>query len=79
MQDKNVFIRNYLEQVLVDENNQAIGVEYEKFGEIKTALARKEVILSAGSVNTAKILMLSGIGPREHLESFSVSLSFNRK
>ena len=36
------------------------------------ALAAKEVILSAGALNSTQILMLSGIGPKEQLEAFKV-------
>lgn len=39
----------------------------------QVAFATKEIILSAGSLDSAKLLMLSGIGPRDHLESLGVS------
>ena len=47
-------------------------MEYERHGRRRIALATKEIILSAGSLDSSKILMLSGIGPREHLESHGV-------
>jgi choline dehydrogenase-like flavoprotein len=47
----------------------AKGVEYRSAnGELKVALANKEVILSAGSVGSPQLLMLSGVGPKDELE-----------
>ena len=39
--------------------------------------ARKEIILSAGSINTAQLLMLSGVGPSDHLKSMGIPLVAN--
>jgi choline dehydrogenase len=44
-----------------------------KNNETLTVKARKEVILSAGTVMSPQILMLSGIGPKTHLEDIGVS------
>ena len=47
----------------------ARGVEYRtENGEIATAMARKEVVLSAGAVGSPQLLLLSGIGPKDELE-----------
>lgn len=50
----------------------AYGVEYENAGLFYQVKARKEVIISAGSINSAQLLMLSGIGPEAHLKNLSI-------
>jgi choline dehydrogenase-like flavoprotein len=59
--------------VLIKDGFEAYGVQYRKFGKKYKVRANKGVILSAGVVGTPKILMLSGIGPEEHLRSHGVS------
>ncbi|CAH2051927.1 unnamed protein product, partial [Iphiclides podalirius] len=51
---------------------KVIGVELEKRNKKYKILAKKEVILSAGAINSPQLLMLSGIGPRKHLESMNI-------
>lgn len=50
----------------------AYGVEYVRNGKVQIARATKEVILSGGSIGSAQILMLSGIGPKEHLQQLKI-------
>nr|XP_023027999.1 glucose dehydrogenase [FAD, quinone]-like [Leptinotarsa decemlineata] len=65
--------RSRVSRVLLDpESKTAYGVEYIKNGKTHFAFASKEVILSAGSLNSPQILMLSGIGPKQHLEEFDI-------
>lgn len=52
--------------------DQATGVELSWNQTIRRVRARKEVILCAGTIETPHILMLSGVGPRRHLESFGI-------
>ena len=59
------------------EGNRAIGVEYERYGLKFEARATKEVILSAGVLSSPKLLMLSGIGPRDDLRKFNIPLVKN--
>lgn len=70
-----VSMRSHVNRVLIDPvTNTANGVEFTKRGRKIEVLARKEVILAAGAINTPKLLMLSGIGPREHLEELNINV-----
>ncbi|ABL69206.1 GMC family oxidoreductase [Paracoccus denitrificans] len=60
-------------RVLV-ENGRATGVEYVAKGRTRTIRARREVILSAGGINTPKLLMLSGIGPADELRRHGIEV-----
>lgn len=53
--------------------NKAVGVEFVKDDKTMRVLAKKEVMLSAGVIDSAQILLLSGIGPSEHLRQMNVS------
>ncbi|KAG6439043.1 hypothetical protein O3G_MSEX000435, partial [Manduca sexta] len=60
-------------KVLIDPNTKsAIGVEFHKNGKVYQVRAKKEVILSAGPIESPHLLMLSGIGPKEQLKSFGI-------
>ncbi len=50
----------------------AYGVIYTRHGSLVMAVASKEVILSAGVINTPKLLMMSGIGPSHIVKSIKV-------
>jgi choline dehydrogenase-like flavoprotein len=54
--------------------NAAAGIELVRFGQKINLKIRKEVILSAGAVGSPQILLLSGIGPKKHLESVGVNV-----
>lgn len=64
-------LRNALvTKINFDESHNAVGVDLiNEKGKTITVEARKEVIITAGAFNSPKLLMLSGIGPREHLRS----------
>jgi choline dehydrogenase len=54
------------------EGSRAVGVEYERGGEIRQARARREVIVCGGAVNSPHLLQVSGIGPAQHLQSIGI-------
>ncbi|NBA96020.1 GMC family oxidoreductase [Pseudomonas sp. R5(2019)] len=61
------------QRVLLD-NGCAVGVEYLKDGQLQRAMAQHEVILSSGTYNSAQLLMLSGIGPRDELQRHGIEV-----
>lgn len=63
----------YVNRVLID-NGHATGVEITTGEGTSTVRARREVVLSAGTYNTPQILMLSGVGPRAHLEELGIDV-----
>jgi choline dehydrogenase-like flavoprotein len=65
--------RAFVRRIVFD-GERAIGVEYEHRGRRRIARAAREVVLSAGSIASPKILMVSGIGPREHLEPLGIDV-----
>ncbi len=56
------------------EGKRVTGVTYEQNGQTHTAKAAKEVILSAGTINSPQVLMLSGIGPAAHLKELGIEV-----
>ncbi|KAG8287493.1 hypothetical protein J6590_036361 [Homalodisca vitripennis] len=62
-------------KIIIDPKTyRAIGVEFVKNRKRRVVYAKKEVILSAGTLNSPQLLMLSGIGPKEHLERHGISV-----
>ena len=57
---------------IVFDGTRAVGVEYQRDGESCVANARREVVLCGGAVNSPQLLMLSGIGDREHLADHGI-------
>ena len=53
-------------------DKEAIGVEIIKENKKLLIYSNKEVILSSGTINSPVLLMLSGIGPKEHLQKHGV-------
>ncbi len=59
---------------VVVEGGRAAGVRYLRRGTEETAYAQGEVILSAGAIGSPQLLMLSGIGPADHLRETGVAV-----
>lgn len=60
-------------KVLIDDNKNAYGVRFYTNKKYYTVNVTKEVILSAGALNTPQIMMLSGIGPTKHLRAAGIN------
>ncbi|XP_055888119.1 glucose dehydrogenase [FAD, quinone]-like [Biomphalaria glabrata] len=66
-----VYLNSHVTKILF-EGKQAVGVSLIHEGRKETVRANKEIILSAGAIGSPQILMLSGIGPKEHLTELGI-------
>jgi choline dehydrogenase-like flavoprotein len=56
------------------EGRRAVGVDFLQGGRLQQAQARREVLLSAGALQSPQLLMLSGIGPGAHLQQHGIAV-----
>lgn len=64
----------WVSEILFDEARTATGVRYQRpdLTGYDTVTARREVVVTAGAIDTPKLLLLSGIGPADHLREIGV-------
>ncbi|MBB5703748.1 choline dehydrogenase [Ochrobactrum daejeonense] len=74
----NVKLVKGLARKIVIEGKRAVGVEIEAGRTFSTIRARREVIIAASSINSPKLLMLSGIGPAAHLKEHGIDVVADR-
>ncbi len=70
-------VRGLASKVVI-ENGRATGVELVRGGKTEVIRARREVVLAASSINSPKLLMLSGIGPSAHLAGHGIEVVADR-
>ncbi|HEY9022302.1 MAG: choline dehydrogenase [Paracoccaceae bacterium] len=70
-------IRAFARRVVI-ENGRAVGVEVARGGGTEVIRARRDVVLAASSINSPKLLMLSGIGPAAHLAEQGIPVLADR-
>jgi choline dehydrogenase len=70
-------VKCYARKVVI-ENGRATGVEIERGGQVEVVKARREVIVAASSINSPKILLLSGIGPAAQLAEHGIPVVADR-
>ena len=78
LQRENCNLIRGLARKIVFSGRRAVGVELLAGGGLKTVRAKKEVILASSSINSPKLLMLSGIGPAAHLTAHGIPIVADR-
>jgi choline dehydrogenase len=63
-----------LAQRILFEGRRARAVEYRQNGSLRTARARKEILVSSGAYNSPQLLQLSGVGPAELLKQHGIDV-----
>jgi choline dehydrogenase len=75
MERPNLTVLPYMQvRRVLFEGTRAVGVEAAQLGQVSEHRAQREVILCGGAYNSPQLLMLSGIGPAEHLQMREVEV-----
>lgn len=70
-------VRGFARRVII-RDGKATGVEIVRKRQVQAVRARKEVIIAASAINSPKLLMLSGIGPADHLKEHGIDVVADR-
>lgn len=68
----------FVQKILINKLKKAYGVKLKYKEKILTLFTKREIILCAGTINTPQLLMLSGIGPKNHLISKNIKCKVNQ-
>ncbi len=71
-------ITNVTAERVTFEDARATGVTYSRGGKTHLVRARRAVVLAGGAFGTPQLLMLSGIGPAEHLREHEIAVQVDR-
>lgn len=70
-------VKNALVEKIIFQEKKAVGVIFNRNGKSFTVSSKKEIIISAGAIDTPKLLMLSGLGREEDLQSLNIDVILN--
>jgi choline dehydrogenase len=69
------FLTDVLVGRILIEAGRALGVEFSSGGVVQKAYAAREVLVSAGAIQSPQLLMLSGVGPRDQLKNLGIEVA----
>ena len=73
-----VFTQSFVEKIILRVKRQ-IGIEVKIKNKVEKIYANKEIVLSGGSINSPQLLMISGVGPADHLKDKGIKVVHNLK
>ncbi|XP_047510836.1 glucose dehydrogenase [FAD, quinone] [Pieris napi] len=77
-QNLHIALFSHVTKVLIDKDRKrAYGVEFIRDNTKQVVYAKREVILSAGAIASPQLLMLSGVGPAEHLKEVAIDVIYD--
>lgn len=72
-----ILTRSFATKILFNKKKQAVGVEFHRNFKSYVVKTKNEVIISAGAINSPKLLLLSGVGPQDDLEQLKIPVVAN--